>query len=58
MVLISGGNVSLKDFNIYAPRVHEDRFLIRLDSNLRLYTAPPPSSGILVPTVIRIMKSY
>jgi gamma-glutamyltranspeptidase len=52
-----GGIVTIEDFNSYEPRVHEDRFIIRLNENLRLYAVPPPSSGILIPTIMRIMQS-
>lgn len=46
-----------EDFRRYEARVHRERLVVRVDENLRIYVPPPPSSGILVPTVIRIMKS-
>lgn len=48
----------MEDFKRYEPRVHQDRFLVRLDDNLRMYTVPPPSSGVLIPAAIRIMKGF
>ena len=49
--------MTLEDFRRYKPTVYEDRLMVRLDDNLRVYAPPPPSSGILVPTIMRIMKS-
>lgn len=49
--------MTLEDFRRYRPNVYEDRLMVRLDDNLRVYAPPPPSSGILVPTIMRIMKS-
>ncbi|RNA12997.1 gamma-glutamyltranspeptidase 1-like [Brachionus plicatilis] len=54
----SGGNVTLEDFKEYQARVHKNRFEVPLDENLRIYTPPPPSSGILVPFIIRLMKRF
>lgn len=49
--------MTVDDFKSYEPRVYEDRYVIRLDENLRAYTVPPPSSGVLVTSIMRIMKS-
>jgi gamma-glutamyltranspeptidase len=57
-MLLLGGNVTVEDFNRYEPRVYEDRFMIRLDEHYRLYTVPPPSSGVLVSSIMRIMKGW
>lgn len=48
--------MTIDDFNRYEPRVYENRFIVKLDDKYRLYTVPPPSSGILIPTIMRIMK--
>jgi gamma-glutamyltranspeptidase len=49
--------MTLEDFRRYKPIVYEDRLMVRLDDNLRVYAPPPPSSGIFLPTIMRIMKS-
>lgn len=49
--------MTLDDFRRYRPNVYVDRLVVKLDDNLRVYAPPPPSSGILVPTIMRIMKS-
>lgn len=51
-----GGNVTLQDFRIYEPRVDEDRFVVKLDDEYRVYAVPPPSSGILISIILRIIK--
>lgn len=58
MFWILGGNVTVEDFQQYNVTVHEDRFVVRLDNNLRVYTVPPPSSGILVPYILKIMRGF
>lgn len=32
--------------------------MVKLDENLRIYTVPPPSSGILTPAIMKIMRGY
>jgi gamma-glutamyltranspeptidase/glutathione hydrolase/leukotriene-C4 hydrolase len=54
----NGGNVSLEDFQNYKALVLEDRLAIRLNDELRLFVPPPPSSGIIIPTVLRIMSGF
>ncbi|CAF0712388.1 unnamed protein product [Brachionus calyciflorus] len=54
----NGGNVTLEDFARYKARIHKNRFQVVLDDNLRIYSAPPPSSGILVPFIIKLMKHF
>jgi gamma-glutamyltranspeptidase/glutathione hydrolase/leukotriene-C4 hydrolase len=51
-----GGNVTRDDFKNYRARVHTDRFMIKLNDNLRIYTPPPPSSGILVAFILKLMS--
>lgn len=50
--------MTLEDFRRYRPIIHEERFLIRINENLRAYTLPPPSSGVLVTTIMRIMQGF
>lgn len=53
----NGGNVSQNDFNNYKALLKEP-FSVALDENYKLYTAPLPSSGVLVSLIIRIMKGF
>jgi gamma-glutamyltranspeptidase len=53
---IIGGNVSLEDFRRYEPRVYENRFMVRLDDEYRAYITPPPSSGVLLAVLMKLMK--
>lgn len=48
--------MTLEDFRRYEPRVYQDRLIVRLDNNLRMYVAPPPSSSVLIPAILRIVK--
>ena len=52
----NGGNVSVEDFKKYAVITHVNRIIVDLDENYRVYVPPPPSSGILVPFIMKIMK--
>ena len=51
-----GGNVELNDFTDYTIKIETDRFVTRLDDNTRIYTFPSPSSGVLIPFIMRLMK--
>jgi hypothetical protein len=48
--------VSLNDLRQYRAIVYENEYLIRLDEQYRMYMPPPPSSGILVAFIMKLMK--
>jgi len=50
-----GGNVTWKDFNSYQAVV-SDAVMVDIDDNYTLYTLSVPSSGVLVPFIMKIMK--
>ncbi len=54
--MIKGGNVTLDDLRDYRAIVHENNYVIRLDNVHRMYVPPPPSSGILVAFIMKLMK--
>jgi gamma-glutamyltranspeptidase/glutathione hydrolase/leukotriene-C4 hydrolase len=54
----SGGNVTEQDFALYQTRYFKDRLVIRLDNDLRVFVPPPPSSGILVPFIMKVMRGF
>ena len=48
--------MSLNDLRQYRAIVYENEYLIRLDEQYRMYMPPPPSSGILVAFIMKLMK--
>ena len=48
--------MSLNDLRQYRAIVYENEYLIRLDEQYRMYMQPPPSSGILVAFIMKLMK--
>lgn len=50
-----GGNVSIEDFQNYKPTV-TDASSVNIDGFNRLFTLKPPSSGLLVGLVMKIMR--
>jgi gamma-glutamyltranspeptidase len=48
--------VSLNDLRDYKAIVHENNYVIKLDNVHRMYVPPPPSSGILVAFIMKLMK--
>lgn len=52
----AGGNVTVQDFNEYFSKMESDRFVSRLDEFNRIYSFPSPSSGLLIPFIMKIMK--
>ena len=54
----NGGNFTIEDLQTYDVIVHEDKYVMNLDENYRIYFAPPPSSGILVAFMMKIMKGF
>lgn len=53
---VLGGNVTIDDFKNYQTITHEDKYVIKLDENYRAYVPAPPSSGILIPFIMKVMK--
>ncbi len=53
--LYRGGNVTKKDFNTYKAYVKEP-INVALDENYRILSIPPPSSGVLIGFIMRIMR--
>lgn len=51
-----GGNFTREDFKKYKVITHSDRLMIRLDENFRIIIPPPPSSGVLVAFIMKIMR--
>lgn len=51
----NGGNVTLDDFKSYSADI-TDAVEVEVDDDNTVYTHPLPSSGILVPFIMRIMK--
>ena len=54
----NGGIVQEKDFNEYTIKNETDRFVIKLDDHYRIYSFPSPSSGLLIPFIMKIMKGF
>lgn len=54
----NGGNVQYNDFKEYKVKIESDRFVVKLDDTNRIYTFPSPSSGMLIPFIMRIMRGY
>ncbi len=48
--------MTLDDLRDYKAIVHENNYVIRLDNVHRMYVPPPPSSGILVAFIMKLMK--
>ena len=48
--------MSLNDLRDYRAIVHENNYVIKLDNVHRMYVPPPPSSGILVAFIMKLMK--
>ena len=53
----NGGKVSLEDFRKYRAVVTQP-VKVDLDSKYSLYTSPLPSSGVLVPFIMKIMNGF
>jgi gamma-glutamyltranspeptidase/glutathione hydrolase/leukotriene-C4 hydrolase len=54
----NGGAVTTADFRDYSVEVDEDRFAIRLDDEYTAYASTPPSSGILVAFILKLMRKF
>ena len=54
----NGARVTLEDFKNYNVIVHVNRFMINFDVNYSIYVPPPPSSGILVAYIMKLMKGF
>ncbi len=52
-----GGIVKSEDFLNYKVKNEKDRFVVRLDANNRIYSFPSPSSGLLIPFIMKVMKN-
>ncbi len=52
-----GGIVKSEDFLNYKVKNEKDRFVVRLDDNNRIYSFPSPSSGLLIPFIMKVMKN-
>lgn len=50
-----GGNVTLDDFKNYKAYV-KTPITVSLDDNFTLHTVPPPSSGIIISVILRILR--
>lgn len=48
----------MKDFQDYQTKIYENELPIRLNDDLRLYAVPPPSSGILVAFILKMMSGF
>lgn len=53
----NGGNVTAKDFNDYKAIVKVP-IKVEINDDFKLLTQPPPSSGILVSFIIRVMDKF
>ena len=53
----NGGNVTLEDFKSYKADVFEVQGL-ELKDGYKIYTLPPPSSGMLISFIVNIMKGF
>jgi gamma-glutamyltranspeptidase len=42
----------------YKAKIETNRLAFELDDELRAFVPPPPSSGILIPAIMKIMKSF
>jgi gamma-glutamyltranspeptidase/glutathione hydrolase/leukotriene-C4 hydrolase len=54
----NGGNITEMDFHEYEAKIEENRLVIRLDDNYRIYAPPPPSSAILVAFILKLMRNF
>ena len=55
MKLNKGGNMTKEDFNDYKAYV-KPPIDVALDTNFRILSVPPPSSGVLIGFIMRIMR--
>lgn len=53
----NGGNVTMEDFSSYQAIV-SDAVEVDLDDDYTVFSHPIPSSGILVPFIMRVMKGF
>ena len=51
-----GGIVKSEDFHNYKIKLETDRFVVRLDDNNRIYSFSSPSSGLLIPFIMKVLK--
>ena len=56
MFWIKGGNVTLEDFLKYNTVIETNISPINIDDNHKLYYQNLPSSGILIPFIMKLMK--
>jgi len=52
-----GGIITLQDLKDYCPRV-EEPIKIDIGNGLKLYSVPPPGSGIILAFILNIMENY
>jgi len=52
---IKGGNVTIEDFLLYNTDINNNSIPMRLDEKHRLYYMSLPSSGILIPFIMKLM---
>jgi gamma-glutamyltranspeptidase len=52
---VKGGSVTSEDFQNYKALVKKP-IIVNIDAEHRLYTLPPPSSGVLVAFIMRVMR--
>lgn len=53
----NGGSVTTEDFRNYKALI-KPSISVNIDSDHRLFTQPPPSSGVLIPFIMRIMRGF
>ncbi len=54
----NGGQISAEDIHEYNVKVDENRFVVRLDEDYRVYANAPPSSGLLIAFILKLMRNY
>jgi gamma-glutamyltranspeptidase/glutathione hydrolase/leukotriene-C4 hydrolase len=54
----NGGQVTAEDIHDYTVKVDENRFVVSLDENYRVYANAPPSSGLLIAFVLKLVRNY
>ncbi|CAM6000911.1 unnamed protein product, partial [Sphagnum balticum] len=52
-----GGNVTLEDFNSYSVVVNESE-PVMLKDGMKVFTLPPPSSGLMISFIMNVMKGF
>jgi gamma-glutamyltranspeptidase len=48
--------MTLNDLSNYAVRVSNDKYSVKIDDEYRILLPPPPSSGLVVSYILKIMR--